>query len=62
MRVNQRGEFGMFNFGGTIEEIKARCKAETHLDPAPATDFQPRLMPDLERPIRAWANARHWYW
>jgi len=29
----QRGEFGMFNFGGTIEEIKARCKAETHLDP-----------------------------
>ncbi len=28
-----RGEPELFNFGGTIEEIKARCKAETHLDP-----------------------------
>jgi N-methylhydantoinase B len=28
-----RGESEMFNFGGSIEEIKARCKAETHLDP-----------------------------
>jgi len=28
-----RGELELFNFGGTIEEIKARCKAETHLDP-----------------------------
>jgi N-methylhydantoinase B len=32
----ERGEPGLFDFGGTIEEIKARCKAETHLDP-PAT-------------------------
>jgi N-methylhydantoinase B len=30
---NKRGAVEMFNFGGTIEEIKARCKAETHLDP-----------------------------
>jgi N-methylhydantoinase B len=29
----QRGEAGLFDFGGTIEEIKARCKDETHLDP-----------------------------
>jgi N-methylhydantoinase B len=29
----KRGAVEMFNFGGTIEEIKARCKAETHLDP-----------------------------
>ncbi len=29
----KRGEPGLFDFGGTIEEIKARCKAETHLDP-----------------------------
>jgi N-methylhydantoinase B len=29
----KRGEVEMFNFGGSIEEIKARCKAETHLDP-----------------------------
>jgi N-methylhydantoinase B len=29
-----RGEMGLFNFGGTIDEIKARSLAETHL-PAP---------------------------
>jgi N-methylhydantoinase B len=29
----QRGDPGLFDFGGTIEEIKARCKQETHLDP-----------------------------
>jgi len=29
----QRGEVGLFDFGGTIEEIKARCKDETHLEP-----------------------------
>ena len=29
----------LFNFGGTIEEIKARCKAETHLDPPQAPTF-----------------------
>jgi N-methylhydantoinase B len=28
-----RGEPDLFDFGGTIEEIKARCKKETHLDP-----------------------------
>lgn len=32
----QRGATELFNFGGTIEEIKARCEAETHL-PAPST-------------------------
>jgi N-methylhydantoinase B len=31
-----RGETGLFNFGGTIEEIKARSLEETHL-PAPAS-------------------------
>ncbi|MDX1481176.1 MAG: hydantoinase B/oxoprolinase family protein [Woeseiaceae bacterium] len=30
----QRGESGLFNYGGTIEEIKARAQEETHL-PAP---------------------------
>jgi N-methylhydantoinase B len=30
---NERGETELFDFGGTIEEIKARCKEETHLDP-----------------------------
>ncbi|MDT8319786.1 MAG: hydantoinase B/oxoprolinase family protein [Xanthomonadales bacterium] len=35
----RRGEPGLFDFGGTIEEIKARCKAETHLDPPSAPTF-----------------------
>jgi N-methylhydantoinase B len=35
----ERGEPEMFNFGGTIEEIKARCKAETHLDPPQTPTF-----------------------
>ena len=30
---SKRGEPEMFNFGGTIEEIKARCLEETHLPP-----------------------------
>ena len=29
----ERGEPDLFDFGGTIEDIKARCKEETHLDP-----------------------------
>ena len=29
----KRGEPGLFDLGGTIEEIKSRCKTETHLDP-----------------------------
>jgi N-methylhydantoinase B len=36
---NKRGEPGLFDFGGTIEEIKGRCKAETHLDPPAAPTF-----------------------
>ena len=34
--TEQRGEIEMFDFGGTIEEIKARCLEETGL-PAPET-------------------------
>ncbi len=33
---SKRGEPDMFNFGGTIEEIKSRCIEETHL-PAPVS-------------------------
>ena len=29
----ERGEPDLFDFGGSIEDIKARCKEETHLDP-----------------------------
>ena len=34
--TEQRGEISLFNKGGTIEEIKARCLEETHI-PAPIT-------------------------
>jgi N-methylhydantoinase B len=34
--TQERGEPEMFNFGGTIEEIKSRCLEETHL-PAPVS-------------------------
>jgi len=34
--IAKRGEPPMFNFGGSIEEIKARCLQETHL-PAPTS-------------------------
>lgn len=35
-----RGEPQLFNFGGTIEEIKARCLAETHLNPPVTPRFK----------------------
>jgi len=34
-----RGEPEFFDFGGSIEEIKARCKEETHLDPPSKPTF-----------------------
>ena len=34
-----RGEQGLFNFGGTIEEIKSRALEETHLPPPVAPTF-----------------------
>ena len=30
----------LFDFGGTIEELKARCKAETSFDPPKTPVFQ----------------------
>ncbi len=38
----QRGEPGLFDFGGSIEEIKVRCKQETHLDPPQTPTFANR--------------------
>lgn len=38
--LEKRGDAGLFDFGGTIEEIKARCKQETHLDPPVAPTFK----------------------
>ena len=39
---DERGEPELFNFGGTIEEIKSRCKKETHLDPPQTPTFAQR--------------------
>lgn len=36
-----RGEITIFNRGGTLEEIKARCLEETHIEPPTAPVFQP---------------------
>jgi N-methylhydantoinase B len=36
---SSRGQQGLFNFGGSIEEIKARALAETHLPPPVAPSF-----------------------
>ena len=38
-----RGEPEMFDFGGSIEEIKARCKVETHLDPPQTPTFAQKV-------------------
>ena len=38
--ASERGETSLFNFGGTVDELKARCKADTHLDPPSAPVFQ----------------------
>jgi len=35
-----RGEIALFNRGGSIEELKARCEAETHLKPPVAPSFR----------------------
>ncbi|MEL7448114.1 MAG: hydantoinase B/oxoprolinase family protein, partial [Pseudomonadota bacterium] len=35
----ERGEPSLFNFGGTIEEIKARAASETHLQPPQSPTF-----------------------
>ena len=45
----QRGAPDLFDFGGTIEEIKARCKEETHLDPPAAPTFAQAAAPDAKR-------------
>lgn len=39
MRQN-RGEIGIFNRGGTLEELKARCMAETGLEPPVTPEWE----------------------
>jgi N-methylhydantoinase B len=36
----ERGDLKLFDFGGTVEELKARCKAETGFDPPRTPEFQ----------------------
>ena len=38
--TEKRGDVQLFDFGGTIDEIKARCKEETGFDPPRAPVFQ----------------------
>jgi N-methylhydantoinase B len=40
MRAERGDGGGIFNFGGTIEEIKARCQQETHLPPPQEPEFR----------------------
>jgi N-methylhydantoinase B len=35
-----RGEIPLFNRGGSIDELKARCEAETHLKPPVSPSFR----------------------
>lgn len=44
--AHQRGTISLFHFGGTIDELKARCKEETGFDPPVAPTFA------------AWVRAR----
>jgi N-methylhydantoinase B len=37
--AKKRGKTGIFNFGGTIPELKKRCKAETGLAPPKQPEF-----------------------
>jgi N-methylhydantoinase B len=39
----ERGELKLFNFGGSVEELKARCKAETGFDPPRTPVFLKRF-------------------
>ena len=36
----ERGDVELFDFGGTVEELKARCKADTTLEPPTTPVFQ----------------------
>ena len=38
--ASERGDVALFNTGGTVEELKARCKADTTLDPPRQPVFQ----------------------
>lgn len=47
----KRGKTKIFNFGGSVAELKQRCKAETGLPPPRQPEF-PRWV-ELERPQAA---------
>ena len=36
----ERGDLKLFDFGGTVDELKARCKADTSLEPPKSPVFQ----------------------
>ena len=49
-----RGEVQLFDRGGTVEELRARCEAETELAPPKPPEFNRRVLRFLqEREARA---------
>ncbi|MEM7280906.1 MAG: hydantoinase B/oxoprolinase family protein [Pseudomonadota bacterium] len=46
--AKERGKPSMFDFGGTIEELKARCKRETGLQPPRPPEFQTWVTASME--------------
>ena len=38
--ADERESIKLFDTGGSVEQLKARCKADTHLDPPTAPRFQ----------------------
>ena len=43
--AKKRGRTKLFDFGGTIPELKKRCKKETGLEPPEQPKFQTRIEP-----------------
>lgn len=47
--AKERGDIQLFDFGGSIEELRKRCKEETHLDPPQSPEAAQRRRPALTR-------------
>ena len=49
---SERGPIQLFDRGGTVEELKARCKADTHLEPPRTPVFQKWMGGSDRKPAR----------
>jgi N-methylhydantoinase B len=43
--AKKRGRTKLFDFGGTIEELRKRCKKETGMEPPEQPKFRTRIEP-----------------